>query len=55
LDDHILLAGLRVRCLFDLKRLVLGGLVLMLVGQSRGRLKIPTMMYAAELEGMMAV
>jgi len=32
LDDDILLSSLWVRCLFDLKRLVLGGLVLMLVG-----------------------
>jgi len=53
LDDDILLSGLRVRCLFDLKRLGLGGLALVLASGLSWRLELLTMMYAAELEGMM--
>ena len=49
----ILLSSLRVRCLFDLKRLVLGGLASVLVVGLNWRLGIVTIMYAAELEGMM--
>jgi len=52
LDDDILLSSLRVRCLFDLERLVLGGLALLLVVVLSCILEKPTMMYAAELEGM---